>query len=516
MTNFALEKLSSEEKNKLTFELTKLPSVIRYLDDFSESWYSIHDPEESDIWPLSYNGIASFVDFNKIPASFRRLSKLWIWWLLSRLSPATAHMYSVLLYSVVSNDVILRSVLEMLKGGPLCILKKWDEFLASFETTTQVNCIKSLMRFMCEFSLGEFSPSHIDFVGNLKGPTKDKYAGIRSGDVFLSVEEESSIIGFLDNINSEALTNSQAISTKELISACIVCIAYQYAMRPIQIAKVRLSDVRIYDSGEPVNAAVHITFYRAKQRTSGKRLPMVRRVKREWVPIFIEMIARRKKSDFKNISRGALPDALFGLSPVDIGNWIQRKLEDVTGAKRSANELRHSAAQRLVDAGASEIELADFMGHSYADTGLVYFQASIAQAERVNKAMAISTIYSNLSAIAHTRTIDKSKLLNMPPEHHIAAVPHGIPIAGIGACELKQSICKKNPVLSCYNCHKFLAVSEVDVHRNVLKDMRAIVRQFFDESRGDSQSPAYLQLRNTMNAIQSVVVQLEGGSMSDE
>ncbi|MCA4131146.1 site-specific integrase, partial [Pseudomonas aeruginosa] len=165
--------------------------------------------------------------------------------------------------------------------------------------------------------------------------------------------------------------------------------------------------------------------------------------------------------------------------------------------------------QRLVDAGASQVELAEFMGHSYADTGLVYFDASPAQADRVNKALALSPIYTNIADVARTRTIDKNKLLHLSPDHQIGAVPHGIPIAGIGACNLGQSLCSKNPVLSCYSCRRFMAVTDTAIHREVLDSLRPVVRFFYDESRGEIASPAYMQLRKTLESIQAVIADLD-------
>ncbi|MDX2387958.1 hypothetical protein GHK29_34040 [Sinorhizobium medicae] len=82
----------------------------------------------------------------------------------------------------------------------------------------------------------------------------------------------------------------------------------------------------------------------------------------------------------------------------------------------------------------------------------VYFDKSPAQAQRINEALAISPIYANVAKIAKTKTIDKLTLLGLPPEKQVGAVPHGIPIAGIGGCDLGQNLCMKNPVVACYTC----------------------------------------------------------------
>ena len=112
------------------------------------------------------------------------------------------------------------------------------------------------------------------------------------------------------------------------------------------------------------------------------------------------------------------------------------------------------------------------------------------------------------------KTIDKTRLLGLPPDNQIGAVPHGIPISGIGGCGLGQSLCELNPVLSCYTCRKFIPLDDTDLHRQVLQDLRGVVRFFYDESRGDRQSPAFAQIRTTLAAIQRVITDIEGSDAS--
>jgi len=177
---------------------------------------------------------------------------------------------------------------------------------------------------------------------------------------------------------------------------------------------------------------------------------------------------------------------------------------------RSATELRHTAAQRLVDAGASQEELAEFMGHSDLRTGLVYFQTSPNQAERVNSALGISEIYQQVAKIAHDRFIDHDELSALKGEQQIGAAPHGIPIAGIGGCAIGQPVCPSNPVTACYGCRKFMPLHDAETHKRVLADFRGVVKFFSEASKGDFNSPAYVQLKRTISSVQSIIAEIEG------
>ena len=446
--------------------LPQLPSIIRYLDDFADEWRVVRNIE-ADEWEINANGIKDSLNFSSLPHPYRLLAKHWAAWTMARLSISTVRTYLHSLKPLFDQENS-NPLYELLSRNPMELRDYWQGTLRIGYSHFTLSAAKSLLAFLCEMSLGHLVPEYADFVRSFELPPQDKYTAVRTGDVFLGANEETEIVGFLDETNALVRTSPARVDEQTLRSACILCISYQYAMRPLQIAKVRLSDVRIYPGLGKDGPSIHITFLRSKQRSSDKRLPMLRKIKNEWAFTFAELYQRRLTNPHCQIDALALPDSLFGLTPQSVGSLIIKITESITGVPHSANHLRHSAAQRLVDAGASQAELAEFMGHSYADTGLVYFDASPAQADRINKAMALSPIYTNVADIALTRTIDRDKLLSLSPDYQIGAVPHGIPIAGIGACNLGQSLCSKNPVLSCYSCHRFMAVTDTAIHHEVL------------------------------------------------
>lgn len=165
-------------------------------------------------------------------------------------------------------------------------------------------------------------------------------------------------------------------------------------------------------------------------------------------------------------------------------------------------------AQRMVDAGASQEELAAALGHSVLRTGLVYFQSSANQAELVNQALAVSPTYNAVLKIAKAKFIEREELMTLRGDQQVAGVPHGIPIAGIGGCTTGQPLCPYNPVTACYGCPKFMPVNDVSVHEQVLRELRQVVIQFKDIGHGELKSPAYLQLQRTLSQVDAVIDEL--------
>jgi hypothetical protein len=188
----------------------------------------------------------------------------------------------------------------------------------------------------------------------------------------------------------------------------------------------------------------------------------------------------------------------------------------ITGKRWTPNDFRHTGAQRLADAGASHAEIQDYLTHATDGAANVYFTGSGAQAEKVNQAMGLSQVYQAVAEIARIGMVDRQTLEALPEDQQIGGAPHGIPIAGIGACRLGQSQCTKNPVLSCYGCRSFLPLNEPPVHQEVADGLRGVVQDFFSVASDVEASPAYGQLRRTIEAADRAAVQAAASKKTSE
>lgn len=492
-------------------KLPPLPEFIAYFDDY-DGEHRIIENSGDDVWWMRTGGKSVRLDFRVFEEDLRFFMKHWAIWFLSWGSPGTlrAYFWSTKRFAQRHGGAALRAFLER---SPMDLRSMWHtELLPMFERQWALVGMKSVLQFACAMSLGHLRPDHTEFVAGFRLPSKDKYATVRSGLVFLTMNEESALVDYFDDLNHR-IRAGEAGEPSVLRDSCLLLLAYQYGFRTTQIARVREQDVRLFDVNAADGPSVHVTFETLKQRWASRRHSMVRAIKREWTRMFTAFLEHRRKEAEQYARRANLVSgSLFGLPPYEITATVALMTETVTGVRRTVNELRHTAAQRLVDAGATREELAEFMGHTSLDTGLVYFEASPTQAARINKALAISPIYSVIVEVARTRTIDKAALMRAGADHQIGGSPHGIPIAGIGACELGQSLCVKNPVMSCYGCGKFLPINDVAMHRAVLDSLRPVVRQFYDASRGETQSPAYAQLARTLAAVQEVMKAIGGDS----
>jgi integrase len=491
---------------QLLASLPPLPSVIRYYDDFDDVVRSITGPSQAPVFDIYRYGTLNRLNFDRYPPLFAAVQKQILVFLLGE----DLHISSCFFTLSAASCILTADVEQVLAVGPAGITSTWAELRARKWPIGAYGFLKSLMRLLCKYRELGWSPSYLDLVNrSLPLPAGEEYAGVRSGDVFLSVDEEAAIVRYIDEaaVKLKSL-DGPGLRLEELRDAAMVLCAFQFAMRPIQIAMLAKRDVRIWEESPGASPSVHLTFLMVKQKSERRGRPMVRRVKLEWAGLFVELMRRH---DSKS-AHGS--DRFFNVnSSRQVGKRIADRVEHLIGADACATDLRHTAAQRLVDAGANHEELAEFMGHSSVQTGLVYYATSASHAERVNRALGASEVYRRVAKIAHDRFISLEDLADLKDEQQIAGVPHGIPIAGIGGCTSGQPACPSNPVASCYGCMKFMPLRDKATHENVLGSMREVVLFFEQSSRGDVRSPTYLQLSHTITAIQNVISELDGDAV---
>lgn len=480
-------------------QLPPLPSVVRYYDNYADKQRSIRDPSSAKQFSVHANGGVSTLSFDVVPEHLAFLLKhAFIYLVADGLAARTASAY---IQAGIRMDA--SGVGNFLRGGPTKIQSHWVTMASRDLPRDMYLCLKTFLRLMCKYQTGGYAESYLGMISALPLPFLDKYSSVRSGDAFVSVSDEAAVVRFL---NEAALRSAEAaIDDDELRDAAMLLCCYQFGMRPIQIAMLTLRDIRVRNDPLENFPTVHLTFRMVKQRSATAARPLLRRVKREWTPIIAQIDLRARAS---SQDRGA---KAFGMkSTTEASLRIASLLSSLVEGRASAVHLRHTAAQRLVDAGASQEELAEFLGHTDTTTALVYYETSANQAERVNKALGISEIYQRVARIAHDRFIAPEELAQLKESEQIGGAPHGVPIAGIGGCMSGQAACPYNPILSCYGCRKFMPINDVQMHSKVLADFRDVARFFHDSSRGDAASPAYLQLERTIAEVQAVVVELEG------
>lgn len=505
---FQIEFAEHHDIALLSSTLPPLPTVVRYFDDFAGETRTLRELMNVQLVFLELDGGKIPVDFGRFGTFDLVMKHVFIDW-LTRFDPHSVGYYVQTLFSYLARHSLDR-LIQLAVSTPFDARAQWNGKLSHNTTAAETWGIRAMLHSLCRLSIGHWTPSSASIIRTLKSPKVDKYRVVRAGDCFLPLDQQAMIVNHIDSMCGKLATDPVSLGHEELRDVCILVMSFQYAFRPGQIARIELADVRLFSTG-----AVHVAVSIVKQRDINKRVRITRRVKREWGPLFDELVKRRESGTIQP-EEGVPPRLLFGLTPQGVSRAIMDLTEELTGEPWSPTDLRHTAAQRLADGGISHAGLTEFMGQTSDRIANVYFDKSPAQAQRINEALAISPIYSNIAKIAKTKTIDKAMLLGLPSDQQIGAAPHGVPIAGIGGCGLGQSLCMKNPVLACYTCSKFMPLGEPEIHEEVLESLRPVVVEFASASRNNQQSPAYGQLKGTLDAVRRVVEELRADRTGED
>ena len=166
-----------ETANTLFENLPPLPAVVRYYDDFSDSYHEIGNLK-SRTWKLHCDGRTSTLDFNKVESALRDAVMCWSAFVLADLSPVTVLVYLDQIKSIPSDLMI-----SVATCRPHDLRSEWNKLHARELSYDAFAPISNFLAFLCNFSVGRWDSTWLDLIKQLPYPKKDKYASVRVGAV---------------------------------------------------------------------------------------------------------------------------------------------------------------------------------------------------------------------------------------------------------------------------------------------------------------------------------------------
>ena len=438
------------------------------------------------------------INWTKYAIDEQRFLKLFLSWAFAKYDPTSVGSFVKIIH--LKKDQISIWLARLSK--PDSAKREWELNGYNQLSNDVVKVLRPISIFICKMSLFGWSPDDLEYLRGWNWFAPKNVSNVEHGQsYYLSSHEELKLVSYFDDISK-----NYTIELDILRNAILLYFCYQFGFRPLQITNVTRKDVTQFNIS--AGKAVHVTFYKAKQRRLLKREPLLRKVKREWASLITKYI--ELDTALNKIRRDRVhEDSFFNLTPSEASTIVSDLSFEVTGKRVTPTLFRHIAAQRMANLGMSQLELAEFMGHSDIDTCLVYFENSAVQGQVVNRALGLSPIYQKVRIIAEHGFINQDELDDLSDDQQIGGAAHGIPLAGIGGCTIGQSFCELSPAISCYTCPKFLPLQSIETHQNVAEDLRELIVQFERSGRNDQSNPAYTQLAHTMTKISAIIEALE-------
>lgn len=487
-----------KEAERISAALPNLPAIIKYFDEDIEEHVVIRELENARSVQICGNTLR----FDEFSPSVWRLFKHAVYYFLRENAPRTAVTYFQGYIRVERDNPNLLAALSGM--SPSSARNVWVALLRpQFTSYDHGANARSFLRFCAKAAIGEWNDSFGAFVSELPVPSLDKYKGVEDDSAFIPILDQKKIVDALDQV-SRTIKMGETLTFDQLRAYTALLISYSYGTRPTQLARMKVDDVTLTNHGQ-----IRVRYPWIKQNDQGRALWKIQKIKADWAPIVENCV--RARHTFPLEGRGRLK-FFFLDDAAQIGLSIRQLIERVCGTPYGATMLRHTVAQRMADAGYGLEQIADALCQSDYRTPQVYIQNSASEAHMVNAALGLSPVYQAVIEVAKTGRINKADLMRLPPDNQIGGIPHGIPIAGIGACTRGQSLCAWNPVTSCYTCPEYIAVDDPAVHRDVAESLRPVVMDFREFGRGDTANPAFTQLRRTIEAAEAFADLFEGAS----
>lgn len=260
----------------MTADLPPLPSQLRYYDDFMVACSQVKELATKNTWHIQHDGRNSEIDFSWADDAYRPVLKRWVVGEFSSDSDPT----SVMVYMLGLKSLVVKMRVDLIGSiltlAPHEFRSFWTAQVGPVLKVTEAKSVKSFLRCLCDLSVGHWMPGLHSYVSSLPTPTEDAYRVVRTGDCFIPSEAQRKIIDYIDDLTRQVAFTPSIAVTQTLRDACILVIAFQYAFRPGQIARVKTSDVRAFRSG-----AVHLDVVLSKKWKARDRIKVTRRVKRE-------------------------------------------------------------------------------------------------------------------------------------------------------------------------------------------------------------------------------------------
>lgn len=482
------------------------PGIIRIRGNVKEDTLFINSKENR--WEIKYGGNIYIIDwglgfFEKVDPTITALWRNHITDELQKKSPVTVirkFEMGLIVLNQFSPDLSLNSLLGAfsnlyVQGNPNYIYN-----LRVFYRWGVLNGFKL------------FNSKILSILDDLPAPQKNSYASIFLKQNYVTPEQETQILMYIDSklraVESKSLNEFDKRSYVEIRDATILLLVFEVSPRPLQIFMSEYSDFKEIITGKV--SYFSLRFRRNKNRHSSKVYTSTRSIS-ERLGQLLKKLRTLNGKLFNRISEDNAPHFLSKRGSRENTLAISKIVSDALAEIFSVNPLhvygativfRHHLGQCLADQGAPPSVIADRLGHSTEVPARAYIAATPNIAKIKTRALGENNTYTEIMSSLLTGEIIRKGDVN--EDSSIVKGTVGVNyIEGIGACDVK-GICPKNPIFSCYTCRKFHPFIE-GPHEQVVQALKSHVITFLDSTVDIKHNRPVVQLELVIESAKAVM-----------
>ena len=217
-------------------KLPPLPNNIQYEDDYDEKVRSLKVADTKVSLTLHISGAVRTVSFLRYAHRVRQLLRVYL--LFSLQERAVNSVY--LKYNQFT-ELTAEDIERAASSAPVQLRLVWPEYVAKYSASALL-ALRALLSFLCTIRFMAWSTSYREFISKgLVIDTPSPYAVVRSGEAFLTIEEEAKLVRWFDG---QAFRVAD-LPLPELELACLLVSSYQFGMRPKQLGILRTRNCTI-------------------------------------------------------------------------------------------------------------------------------------------------------------------------------------------------------------------------------------------------------------------------------
>lgn len=482
----------------------KLPKIVRFLiaDKFDDKFINSID----NIWKFYYSGQTENLNFSKLSETETTLVKFFLIAFIQKNTPSYLskkfYSFNFLINHLKNNE--LEFNYENLKKLLIEIapLENHQNTYAHIKFLLKLLILEDFPNFDIEddYEL-EFIPRPKSFNSNLFYQEYEDYIDYP----LISMIQQ----GFI-KLNQAIKDDFQNIDNQELLYSSILGLVYVTGLRPVQLAKLAVEDIKI-DTTRKIDQfhrySILIPYAKQARYVHEKIAVKLPEEVAEICIAYIERFNLSRKDKLFDLGENsasfcskAINTQLFDFAPkayreaVLSGEMIKQKY--------SFSDFRHHVGYSLAMAGSSAEEIAYILGHSSVVTARHYIFSTPELAQIRAQALGKNSLYKQMIAMLLTgRLIYKKDWHGKKVLGNIGSKIH----YDIGGCSYEDR-CLFQPVRNCYGCmyfHPFIDANHSNVLESIQNEINDLIK--LSDGIGVSRNPLIRVHESTKFEIESVI-----------
>lgn len=502
---------SSEDLN--TIDKLRIPPLINF--DLASTFDTKFISTKPDIWEFFYSGNKIHLNFDCFDLYEKKILKFFLVFYIQVNTP------SGLYYKFNS----FKYFLKYFKNNKLKFNFNSFKTLLNYLSKNDKNGFYYHLKFLVKLLfLENFSGFNIDkeyeldFLERPKSFNSELY--YQEYEDRIDYPLKTMIQQGFSKINSNLVDQDESITNEELLNSAMLGLVYVSGLRPVQLAKLSVSDLKqdtIRKSDNFCRYSILIPYAKQARYVHEK---ITIKLPEEVAEIVIAYIKRYNLNDNQKLfdmgdkaslfCQQAINKQLFDFSPkqykeaVLSGEMIQQKY--------SCLDFRHHVGYSLAISGATAEEIAYILGHSSVVTARHYIFSTPEMAQIRAKALGRNSLYQQMIAmlltgrLVYTKDWSRKKVLgNIGAEIYY----------DIGGCSYKDN-CLFQPVRNCYGCmyfHPFIDADHGKVLHSIQNEINSLIK--LSDGIGLSRNPVIKIHETTKFEIESVILRCNAFKESD-